>query len=99
MMKIRSMVFTNALLCSNMFCMKKMTKIYEFPVVVEKDIDGSYFVMAPSLQGCYTSGKTLQEALLNIKDAISLYVKDLKADKKAIPNRKPISLTSIEVFA
>lgn len=78
---------------------KKIAKIYEFPVVIEKDVDGSYFVVAPSIQGCYTSGKTIHEAMDNIKDVLTLCVKDLKADKETIPHRRPVSLTSIEVFA
>jgi hypothetical protein len=40
-----------------------------FEVVVEKDADG-YFAYCPSLQGCYTQGRTYEEALENIRDAI-----------------------------
>ena len=76
----------------------KTMKVREFPVVVEKDIDGSFFVFAPSLQGCYTSGQTLKEAFDNIKDAIQLHVVDRFATKDKVPKRKPVSFTSIEVL-
>ena len=80
--------------------MKSRTlKVREFPVVVEKDIDGSFFALAPSLQGCYTSGKTLGEALDNIKDAIKFHVADRTAAKETVSKRKLVSFTSVEVLA
>lgn len=79
--------------------MKNVSKIYEFPVVIEKDSDGSFFAVVPSLQGCYTSGKTFVEALENIKNVITLVVEDMKSTHQAIPVRKPVSFMSVEVFA
>lgn len=79
--------------------MKKVTKVYEFPVVIEKDGKSSFFAVAPTLQGCYTSGKTFNEAVENIKDAISLYVADLKEKKEVVPKRRTVSFMSVEVFA
>ena len=77
----------------------RIAKVREFPVVVEKDIDGSFFALAPSLQGCYTSGKTLGEALKNIKDAIRLNTADRVATKEKVSKRKLVSFTSVEVLA
>ncbi|OGZ07688.1 MAG: hypothetical protein A3D65_00830 [Candidatus Lloydbacteria bacterium RIFCSPHIGHO2_02_FULL_50_13] len=79
--------------------MKKTLKLYEIPVVVEKDMDGSFFAVAPSLQGCYTSGKTFSEALENIKDVIALILEDMRSARQTIPKRKPVSFMSVEVFA
>ena len=76
---------------------KRFAKIYQFPVVVEKDEDGSYFVYAPSLQGCYTQGKSLTEALINIKEVIELHLEDRIAERESIPERQPVSLSSVEV--
>lgn len=75
----------------------RMAKVREFPVVIEKDIDGSFFALAPSLQGCYTSGKTLGEALKNIKEVIELHVESRIAAKEKVPRHRPVSLSSIEV--
>ena len=36
---------------------------YEFTVVIERDEDGRYVAIWPSLQGCYTEGETEAEAL------------------------------------
>ena len=77
--------------------MKRVLKIYEFPVVVEKDEKGYFFVYAPSLQGCYTQGRSLEEALKNIREVVQLHVEDRKALKEAVPFRKPVSFSSVEV--
>ena len=57
-------------------------------VVIEKGEDGYYVVTVPSLPGCISQGKTKEEALENIKEAIELYLevlqeKELKRLKKA----------------
>lgn len=76
---------------------RKITKIYEFSVVVEKDAGGYFFAYAPSLQGCYTQGKSLTEALENMKEVIELHIEDRLASKEPIPKRKPVSISSVEV--
>lgn len=50
------------------------------PIVIEKDADG-YFVQCPTLQGCYTQGETYEEALANIRDAITLHIQDRQANQ------------------
>ncbi|MFH1610699.1 MAG: type II toxin-antitoxin system HicB family antitoxin [Patescibacteria group bacterium] len=44
----------------------------QFPVFVEKDEDGFYVVECPIFQGCYSQGKTLDNALKNIKEVIKI---------------------------
>lgn len=39
-------------------------------VTVEKDEDGWYIVECPAIPGCVSQGRTEEEALENIKDAI-----------------------------
>ncbi len=69
---------------------------YRFSVVIEKDKDG-YFAFSPELQGCYTQGKTYEETLQNIKDAITLHVEDRVESGEEILQAESISLTSLEV--
>ncbi len=76
---------------------KKITKIYEFPVIIEKDESNYYFAYVPSLQGCYAQGKSLVEALKNIKEVIELHIEDRIATKEIIPHRRPVSMSSVEV--
>jgi predicted RNase H-like HicB family nuclease len=42
----------------------------KFVITVEKDEDGMYVVECPSIPGCVSQGKTEDEAMDNIKDAI-----------------------------
>lgn len=78
--------------------MKKIkTTTYNFPVIVEKDQDGFFVADCPDLAGCHTQGKTLEEAITNIRDAIKLNLKILKEEKQEIPQVYPVSLTSLEV--
>ena len=42
----------------------------KFIITVEKDDDGMFVVECPSIPGCVSQGKTEDEAMDNIKDAI-----------------------------
>ncbi len=58
-----------------------MTK--KFPVFLEYDIEYEGFVVdCPTLPGCMSQGKTKEEALKNIKEAISGYLTVLKKHSK-----------------
>ena len=77
---------------------KKIQKIYEFPVVTELDDSGYYFAYVPALQGCYTQGKTLDEALKNIEEVIELHIEDRRAHNEIIPKRRMMSLSAVQVL-
>lgn len=71
--------------------------IYQFPVIIEKDKNGLFVADCLDLPGCHTQGKTIEEAITRIRDAIKLNLRILKEEKQEIPRVKPVSLTSIEV--
>ncbi len=48
------------------------------PVFIEKDEDGFYVVECPLFEGCYSQGKTVDEALRNIREVIHLIVEEKK---------------------
>ena len=54
-------------------------------VVLNKGEDGFWVAQAPSLPGCISQGETKEAALLNIREAISVYVEALKADNLPVP--------------
>lgn len=72
--------------------MKQLT----FPIIIERDKDG-YFVTCPELQGCSTQGDTYEEAVSNIKEAISLYLESMIENKERIPNPESVSITTVQV--
>ncbi len=43
-------------------------------VLLEKGADGYFAVCCPSLKSCWSQGKTKEEALKNIQEAIELYL-------------------------
>lgn len=47
---------------------------YKLTVVIEKDEEGRYLAIFPTLQGCYTEGDTEEEALELIEDAMKLHI-------------------------
>ncbi len=54
-------------------------------VILYKDEDGYWIVECPSLNGCVSQGKTKQEALTNIKEAIAGYIAALEEDGLIVP--------------
>lgn len=50
-------------------------------IVLENGMDGYTTAYCPALKGCVTQGKTEEEAIKNLKEAIELY---LDADPKDI---------------
>lgn len=60
--------------------MKKATQ-KQFKVIVERDEDGLYVASVPSLPGCHTQGKNLQELTENVRDAITLCLSVAKTDR------------------
>ena len=44
----------------------------KFLVTLDRDEDGIWVVECPSIPGCVSQGKTKDEALANIKEAITL---------------------------
>ena len=57
----------------------------EYLVIFEQGPDGTILAKVPDLDGCYSSGDTIDQAKENVKDAIALYFEDLKEDGKPIP--------------
>jgi len=65
-------------------------------VVVEHD-DHGYYAYRPELRGCQTQGETLEEALINIREAIELYLETIPADERLELLSREILTTSVEV--
>ena len=66
----------------------------DFDVIIEQDEDGIYVARVPEIEGCYTQGKTLQEVLERIKEAIEVC---LEADKEEINLMKFVGIQRIQI--
>jgi predicted RNase H-like HicB family nuclease len=51
-------------------------KVYHLPVIVEVDEDGYFIVSCPAFKGCHSYGKTIDEALLNLKEVVAICVEE-----------------------
>ena len=45
-----------------------------FKVIIEKGDDGYFVAHCPSLKSCWSQGRTKEEVLYNIREAIELYL-------------------------
>jgi antitoxin HicB len=69
----------------------------KYRILLEVDEDGVFVAECPSLPGCISQGKTREEAVANIKDAIAGYLASLKKHNEPIP--PPITEEVVEVSA
>lgn len=68
------------------------TPTNQLPIIIEKDEDGFYIVECPVFKGCFTQGKTLDEAVKNIKEVIELCLEE-KENKEALALFQPKELS------
>ena len=57
----------------------------KFRVYLEQDEDGVFVAEVPTLPGCISQGRSRQEAVASIREAIELYLESLDAHDDAIP--------------
>ncbi|MBS3127150.1 type II toxin-antitoxin system HicB family antitoxin [Candidatus Woesearchaeota archaeon] len=67
-----------------------------FTVVIEQDEDGMYVAKVPDIVGCYTQGKTVEQAMERIKEAIQVC---LEAEKEQYPPLKFVGIQQVEIKA
>ena len=51
----------------------------EFNVVIERDEEGHFVASVPSLPGCHTQARSLDELMERVREAITLYL-EVEAD-------------------
>lgn len=62
-------------------------------VVVERGDDGFFVAHCPSLKSCWSQGRTRDEALSNIREAIDLYLEPTASELAADERREVVELT------
>lgn len=61
-------------------------------VVIEKGEDDYFVARVPSLKGCWSQGKTRDEALANIREAIDLYLEPEPSIISSFAGREVVEL-------
>jgi len=54
-------------------------------VIIYPGEDGYFVAEVPSLPGCISQGKSKEEALTNIREAIRIYIAALQEDNISVP--------------
>ena len=72
--------------------------VQDFKVFLEPDAEyGGYVVVRPSLQGCYSQGKTVDEALANIREAIELCLEEMESRGEEVPDPNNVLIGSVVI--
>ena len=58
---------------------------YTYPAIFAKESDSSYSVRFPQLDGCFTQGDTMDDALRMAEDAMALHLFGMEEDGEDIP--------------
>ena len=67
-------------------------------VVIEQDEHGCY-AWCPELKGCQSEGKTIEETLVNVREAIELFLETLTDEERSAALSREILTTAVEVHA
>ncbi len=68
----------------------------EFSVVIERDEEGYYVASVPSLPGCHTQARSLDELMSRAREAIALC---LETEKESIEKLEFVGVQQIRVPA
>ncbi len=69
----------------------------QYHVIFRPEPEGGYTAIAPTLPGCVSYGKNLEEARKMIQEAIELYIEDLKADNEEVPSDESVLSADIQL--
>lgn len=69
-------------------------KALNFTVFIERDESGMYIAKVPDIAGCYTQGKTVEQAMGRIREAILACI---KGDKEEVLPKKFVGVQQVEV--
>lgn len=61
-------------------------------VIVESGEDGYFVARVPALKGCWSQGKTKEQALENIREAIGLYLEPEPIEYSHLNGREIVEL-------
>jgi len=71
----------------------KKSNVIHLPILVETDEDGIYIVSCPVFKGCHSYGNTIDEAIENIKEVISLCMEE----EQPISSNRFVGFREIEI--
>ena len=68
-----------------------------YTILLEPEEDGGFVVSVPALPGCISQGDTRDEAMANIREAISVYIEDCRESGEPVPTQFGKEFAEVEV--
>ena len=69
--------------------MERGMRFYNFEIVIEREAeDEGYSAYSPSLPGCFSNGRTIEEARRNMREAIQQHIEALLAHGEPMPRNE-----------
>lgn len=65
---------------------KMGARAFQYTVILHRDPDNQgYWAEVPALPGCVSQGKTKEETLRNVREAIELHIEAMREDGEDVP--------------
>ncbi|MDR3677555.1 MAG: type II toxin-antitoxin system HicB family antitoxin [Acidobacteriota bacterium] len=62
-------------------------RFYSFQIIIEKEPeDEGYFAYSPTVAGCFSNGKTIEETRRNIREAVEQHMTSLIEHGQPVPH-------------
>lgn len=74
-------------------------KTMKYTVIIETGRESGYVAYVPALKGCVSQGKTREEVLRNVREAMEAYVEALIEDGLPVPKEEGKDTVELEVTA
>jgi antitoxin HicB len=66
-------------------------KYFSFNIIIEKEQeDEGYYAYSPTLPACFSNGRTIEEARINIRTAIEQHIESLISHGQPVPQNDRI---------
>lgn len=71
--------------------------IHQFAVIVHEAEEGGYWVECPAIDGCYSQGETIDEALKNIREVMEMCLEGIPKEKQGHLAKQGVSLHFVHI--
>jgi predicted RNase H-like HicB family nuclease len=70
----------------------------EYTVLVYKAEEGGYWAEVPALPGCYSQGETVEETMINVKEAVEAHIMALIEEEEKVPAGEDFIIARVNVI-
>jgi predicted RNase H-like HicB family nuclease len=69
----------------------------EYTIIIHQAEEGGYWAEVPALPGCYSQGETVEETLINVKEAVEAHIAALRDEGQEAPEEGEVIFSRIKV--